>query len=313
MNKQSVVKDSFLYTGSYILLLLLTIFIPGAEIVTFFIMPIPFILYVVKHDWKVVSVASMILIFITLWLATAVTMPLTIFAVVTGLMLGLAIRNDYRAYETWAQGTVGAVVGIVAIYLFVEGVLGVSIRDAYERTVNESLTMTRDMFESFGLNQLGAEDFELLQDQMMGILNILPVIIVVFAMTIAFLSQWITYKILNKQREEKLTFPPFRTYNLPKIILWIYFFTIIISWINAEDTSSYLYLATINISHLAGVLLILQGLSFIFHYVHVKEKSLALPIISIVFLVLFPIGGIYFMRILGIIDLGFALKKIVQK
>ncbi|KAB8136838.1 DUF2232 domain-containing protein [Gracilibacillus oryzae] len=65
----------------------------------------------------------------------------------------------------------------------------------------------------------------------------------------------------------------------------------------------------VNVSHLAGILLILQGLSFIFHYSYVKTKSKAVPIVSILIVVFFPIMGLYLARILGIIDLGFELKK----
>src|SRR5699024_1068588 len=107
-------------------------------------------------------------------------------------------------------------------------------------------------------------------------------------------------------------FPPFRQFNLPTAILWIYFVTIIASLFEYAPDGS-LYIILYNTLALTTVLLLLQGFSFIFFYADVKGWHLSIPIIVLVLTFILPFLFMFLIRIIGIIDLGFSLKKRLQK
>ncbi len=292
---------------------MVTIFLPFTEIFTIMLMPIPIILLMLHGERVLFYVTVMVLFFLSFIIYPAVSIPITFLALISGIMIGFSIQKKQHPYETWLKGTAGYLFGLVGAYAFIEIVLQYSIADSYKEMMNESLNRTRELFETVGMIQLSIEDFELIREQMLGVLQLIPFILVVISMVLALITQWLTYKWLNRTAEKKYVFPAFRNFQLPKLILWIYFITLMLSLMGGNNDATLFYDIIMNVSNLAGTLLILQGLSFIFYYSYVKVKSTALPIVSILVLVFFPFIGFYFVRILGIIDLGFDLKKRITK
>ncbi|WP_163538791.1 DUF2232 domain-containing protein [Gracilibacillus sp. YIM 98692] len=313
MTNQKIGKDFWLYIGGYILLLLLAIFVPLLQLIVLFLLPLPVIFLVVQYDKKLASIGLGFLVLLSLFLYPIIAFPLTFLAMISGIMIGFSLKKKQHAYETWAKGSAGYLIGFAFIYVFVETVLNFSIQDSFIQTMDESLAMTEELFLSVGIDYFSDDDLKILREQMMQMLQLLPVILVVISMVLSFFTQWLSYKWWNKFMDQSLYFPPFRQFQLPKIMLWIYLIILLLSFIGIGEKGDYISIAIFNISHLLGVLLMLQGLSFIFYYSYVKKGSKALPIISILIIVFFPIIGLYLARILGIIDLGFELKKRITK
>ncbi|MGN8647634.1 YybS family protein [Gracilibacillus sp. HCP3S3_G5_1] len=310
MDKQPVKKDFYIYVGIFILLLLLTILIPFLQVVTLVLLPIPVILLMKDYSIKWMMIAMLILLSFALFVAPVFSIPLTLLALISGGMIGWSIKQEQHPYETWAKGTAGYVLGLVLIYAYIETVLQFSVMDAFEQAIEDSVQRTEQLFQAVGMGQ---QDFDLIHQEMMNMLQLMPVMLVVVSMVMAIFTQWICYKVINKMRQEKLYFPPFRSFHLPKIILWIYFIVLLASFFVAGDYTTMGGVIVSNVYQLAGILMALQGLSFIFFYTHEKKQSLALPVISILLLVFFPFMGLYLLRILGIIDLGFELRKRMAK
>jgi len=63
-----------------------------------------------------------------------------------------------------------------------------------------------------------------------------------------------------------------------------------------------------NLLMIVGIALMLQGFSFIFYFAHIKRIAKAVPILIVIATILFPGILLYFIRILGIIDIGFRLR-----
>ncbi|MEH7584161.1 DUF2232 domain-containing protein, partial [Priestia megaterium] len=103
--------------------------------------------------------------------------------------------------------------------------------------------------------------------------------------------------------------PPFREFKLPKSILWYYLIALILSFpsFNIEQ-GTFMYVAIINIVMGLQMLVVLQGISFIFYFSHQKGYAKAIPIVVTILALIIPII-LQIVRILGIIDLGFNLRK----
>lgn len=311
MVPKSIKIDFFLYIGLFFLLVLAAIFIPFLSGFMIFLLPLPIILVMKQYQLKWAAIAMGIMFVFSLFVFPYFSIPLTVLALISGGgMIACSIVKAQHPYETWAKGTAGYALGLVLIYMYIEMIVQFSITDYLETTIDDSLQMTEDLFQSIGMGQ---QDFELVREQMMNVLQLLPVILVVVSMALAILTQWITYKIMNQWYKEQLYFPAFRKLQLPKIILWIYFLMLIISLFVASDYSTTASVIVLNVFQLGGILIALNGLSFVFFYSHTKRKSMALPVLSVIFVILFPVLGLYLMRILGIIDLGFELRKRMAK
>ncbi len=63
-----------------------------------------------------------------------------------------------------------------------------------------------------------------------------------------------------------------------------------------------------NVLMLTGIFMALQGLSFIFYYAYVKNITKALPVMSVLLTIFVPFIFLHLVRLLGIIDIGFALR-----
>jgi uncharacterized protein YybS (DUF2232 family) len=80
---------------------------------------------------------------------------------------------------------------------------------------------------------------------------------------------------------------------------------------NPEE-GTYLYTAIINLTYILQFLMIFQGYTFLFSFFHHNGLSKSVSVIIAIVTFLIPIF-LYIIGILGIIDLGFDLRKKFKK
>ncbi|MFC4558462.1 YybS family protein [Virgibacillus kekensis] len=307
MNQSKIVTDGALLIAVYIVMLLITMFVPLVSLVAPFVLPVPFIIFASRHDWKPSFLLLAVALILTVFFATIFTLPVTVLSGIGGIMIGSAIHRKLSPYETWARGTLGFVMGLLFAFAFTQFVFQVNLVTELNQMFDETADTTIGLMEQFNMADLAEEELEVIEQQMEMLTTLLPVMIAFLAIMMAFVSQWIGYKALNRLERKKLAFPPFRSFRLPISLVWIYFFTVIFMFFDL-DQSGTLYMAVNNVQMLAGMLMALQGFSFIFYYAHLKNKSKALPIMSVILTLLFPVLLLYLVRLLGIIDIGFSLR-----
>ncbi|WP_085506613.1 YybS family protein [Thalassobacillus devorans] len=303
------ITDGALMTGVYLILLLINVFVPFLGIVVFFTLPVPFILYSYRHGGKPGIFMLLAAIILSLLTATIYSLPLTLLAGVGGLFIGISLYKRRTSYETLAIGSVGFLLGLVAVFLVTQLLFGVNWIDEINTMMDESFAMTEGMMETItGDNEATEEQIQALQEQFKQFPDIIPSLFAIMGLVMAFISQLLSYKIINRLDRADLKFAKFRDFKLPTSILWYYFFGMIFTWINTDPNST-IYLAAINVFIVTGLLIALQGFAFIFYYTHVKKLSKAVPVLSIILTILLPTVLLYLVRILGIIDLGFSLRS----
>lgn len=306
MSRSKVLTDGALLTAIYIVLLLISVFIPAIGLVATFLLPVPFVVFASKYDWKPALIMFVASILFSSLFATVFSIPSTVLMGLGGLMLGSAIHKKLTPYETWARGTLGFIVGLLFIFLTSQLVFNVSWVDEIDSMIDESMQMSKSLMEQFGLE--GQEDQLAIMEQQVSMLkDLIPVGVAFIAILLAFISQWISYKVINRLEKKNFSFPPFRDLRLPVSLVWIYFFSLIFMLFDL-DPSGLFYQAVNNVLVLAGLLMTIQGFSFIFFYAHQKKKSKAIPIVIVIVTLLLPTILLYLVRILGIIDIGFRLR-----
>jgi uncharacterized protein YybS (DUF2232 family) len=312
MNKSKQLTDGALLSAIFIVLILITMFVPVLSFFTTFLLAVPFVIFAAKYDWKPSFIMLFVVIVLSILFATILSLPLPILAGTGGIMIGAAIYREKSPYETWARGTIGFALGILIIFVFTFAVLRINIIEEFNLIVNESMEMSKDMIGSLGMGDVSEEQFSLLEQQMNIYKQLIPVFIVFSSIILALVNQWVSYKILNRLERKQLRFPKFRNLRFPTSLIWIHLLAII-GTLFQTDTSGTFFIALQNVIMLTGLLMIIQGFSFIFFYTHHKSLSKAIPIIAIVLTVLFAPILLPLVRILGIIDLGFGLRDRMVK
>lgn len=312
MNQSRKITEGALMLAVFMILLIIMMIVPVIGIIGMFFLPVPFILYASKHGWKPSLVMFLVALILTTLLATFLSLPLAFLMGLGGITIGSAIYKGLSPYETLARGTLAFIAGLLFVFIFSQVLLSVNLVEEFEMIVTDSMEMSSEMMEQFGAAEQVEEMEEFLQLQIDYLIDLLPVALALTAIIFALLFQWIGYKFINRLDKKELRFPPFRNLRLPSSVLWVYFLALVVSFFNL-DTSSIYFTAVQNVFVLTGLLMAIQGFSFIFFYAHHKKMSKAFPIMSIVLTILFPTILLYFVRILGIIDIGFKLRDRLKK
>jgi uncharacterized protein YybS (DUF2232 family) len=307
MNQSKRLTDGALLTGLFILLLLIAVFVPILSPLGLFLLPVPFVLFASRYEWKYAILMGVAAIIFSVLFATFASFPITVMMALGGILIGNAIYQNATAYETWARGILGFVGGLLFTFVFTQLIFQVNLLEQIEQTMNESLEMSSNLMGQLGVQEQMDETQAVMQDLIGVMMDLFPVFLAGTAVFLALISQWVSYKIINRVEKKNYRFPPFRQLRFPISLIWVYFAAFLLSFLMADQDNS-LYIAVQNLFVLIGLLLAVQGLSFIFFYAHHKNMSKALPVFSIILTVFFPMVFLYLIRIIGIIDLGFGLR-----
>src|SRR5690625_5393832 len=93
MSQSKKITDGALLMAIYIVLLIMSVFIPVVILIGLFILPIPFIIYASGYNWKPTLLIIVLALVLSLLFATIVSLPLTFIASSCGLSIGTAIYN----------------------------------------------------------------------------------------------------------------------------------------------------------------------------------------------------------------------------
>ena len=166
------------------------------------------------------------------------------------------------------------------------------------------------------LTALGQDPNEAMLQQFNAGINLLetitPSLFVMISFTAVFVIQLVSIPIVKRFGVEVKGWKPFKELTLPKSLIYYFLAAFLISLIINPEKGGYLYLTITNIIFILQILLLVQGLSFIWYYSHYKGWSKAIPVIITITMFIIPIF-LYIVWILGIIDLGFDLKKRLSK
>lgn len=302
-NQSRKLTDGALLTVIYFILISVGVFIPGALMFIIFVLPLPFIIYAYRYDWQPSLIMFGATILFSLFFVSIIFLPLTVLTGLGGIMIGTATHRKLSPYETLGRGTLGFIAGLLFIYIFVVVFLEVDMVKEIDNIMEESLERSLGIMTEVGLPELTETELEPITTQLSMVKNLIPVGIAMLSLLMAFISQWLSYKFLNRIERTQLYFPRFRDLRLPVAIVWIYFISLIVMLMDLDPNSS-IYLVVNNVFSLVGTFLLIQGVSFMFFIAYQKKWSKALPIIGLIVALFLP----DLIRILGIIDIGFGIR-----
>lgn len=315
MKKQagSQFKDGFVLGTLLIVILLITLYVPVISYISLFFLPIPIAIYGYRYGWMKSALLGVMILFsisVFAFYFFVMSLPIALVAILAGLFVGEALRSKRHPYEVWGRGTIGYAIGFLILLLIIQLLSDQSLVTEYQLIIKESLDSVQILLGQAGID-LSADDLRAIEKSMLMMIELVPAILIVISMLYSFITQWFTHKVLNRLNQTQLAFPKFRLFQLPKAVLWIYFFVVIFSWFKF-DGFPMLSLVLFNTGLVLGVLFSLQGLSLIIYYFGKRKQPKVVLIMLIIFILLFLQVGMYLTRILGIIDVGFRLRKMIK-
>jgi uncharacterized protein YybS (DUF2232 family) len=297
----------------YAVLLLITIYVPVLGLVSTWVLVLPFIYFSWKNDWNGIVIFFIASLVISLIIGSILAIPTTILFGTTGITLGYLTKKGMSRMTILLATTLVFLVNVIAQYGAAVVFFEFNFVKEINVLMNESLNNSYKMMEAIGGPNNNIDTLKEQIDLMIKMIQLLlPSMLVVGSFFIVFLLQLINFPILKRFGLAIPKWQAFREIVLPKSILWYYLLAMLLSIILKPEEGSYLNTALWNVNYILQILLVVQGLSLIYFVSHLKGWSKAIPILATVFMFLVPIV-LYIIRILGIIDLGFELRKRLVK
>src|SRR5699024_1230331 len=186
MNSKRI-TDGVRLTAVFIVILLVSLFVPIINIVAVFGLAVPFVIYSARHGWKAavpMAIASVVLAF---FVATFVSFPLALLMALGGLMVGQAIHANLSPYETLARGTFRLTIGLVLAFVLTQLVLHVNWMNETAQMTREYTQMTSHMLGQIGMLVQAAVESASMEEKLLLITDFFPAGLAFASILLAFI------------------------------------------------------------------------------------------------------------------------------
>ncbi|AHA75244.1 DUF2232 domain-containing protein [Bacillus thuringiensis] len=307
MKQTKFITEGAALLAIYVILLLISMYVPILGTVVTFALPLPFILLTIRHKLSNVLVIFVAALFVTIIVSQPMNLVKTTMFGLIGIVLGYMYKTRKKPVEILIAGTLAYLIGFVLIYVASIKFFNIDIMKQMQSVFSESMVQSEKIVSAIGM-PISKEQKELLT-QMNDILqSLFPSILVLVSVCFSWITVIISGSVLKKLKHDIIPWPKFKDLQLPKSIVWYYVIFILLATFIKVDPTSYLHMVFSNLYVIFALLLVLQGLTFISFLAYRKGFTKGVPIISFIVCMfipmLFPL-----VTILGIIDLGISLRS----
>lgn len=298
--------------AAFTVLLLISIYVPfiGAIVVLF--LAVPFIIFAAKNDWKSIGVFLIAAILLSIIMGSLMSLPLTLIYGTTGSVIGYLIQKQSSRISILMAGSLVFLVNLIIIYAVSIVFFQIDIINQMIDAMQESLNMSADLLKNFGNEKETEKVMEQYKNGLALMKTLIPTLFVLFSFMSVFIIQLVSLPIVKRFGITVEKWKSIKDITLPKSVLWYFLFTLLASMFLNPEEGTYLYTTIINLTYILQFLMIFQGYTFLFAFFHQNGMSKSISVIIAIVTFIIPIF-LYIIGILGIIDLGFDLRKKFKK
>lgn len=291
----------------FTVIMLITFYIPLLGFLNLFL-PLPFILFAAKNDWKWTLTFLAAAMGLSLITGSILSVPTTVGFGTTGVVMGILIRKQKDRFSVLLAGSFVFLVNLIIMYGVSVFFFKIDFINEMVTTMKQSLDMSADMLKSLGQEKEAEKTIQQFKNAFDLIRTLLPTLLVASSFLIVFIIQIVNYPIIKRFGIELKKWKAFKDIRLPKSLLWVLLLTLLASMLLNPQEGTYWFAALLNLTYILQMLMIFQGYTFLFYYFDVKGISKGFSVTLAVVSFIIPIF-LYIIGILGIIDLGFDLRK----
>ncbi|TCJ02144.1 YybS family protein [Cytobacillus praedii] len=307
MKNAHKLTEGALCLAVFAVLILMTIYIPVLGIVTNLFLAVPFILFAAKNTRMNSFVFLVAAIILSILVGTILALPLTLSYGAAGLVIGYFIQLEKSRMSTFVTATLVFLIALLVQYAASVVFFKMNLIEEFIQMMKESLDQSVAIVEALGQNVDGAV-LERFDAFIKMIETLTPSLFVMTSIAAVLLIELVSFPIVKRLGVNMQQRMPLKELTFPKSILWYYLVIMLASFILKPEEGDYWYLALVNLSFILQLCMVVQGIAFLFYICDMKGIHKAVPIIATVF-TFFPPILLPIVRILGIIDLGFELRK----
>ncbi|RXJ02825.1 DUF2232 domain-containing protein [Anaerobacillus alkaliphilus] len=308
MKNTKVMTEGAIFAAIFAILAFATVVLPILASVLIWILPLPFIVYTVRNGWKPGLMLWVVASFVSFIIGGFVLLTSAIMFGSSGIVVGELYRRKKSAFTVLLGGSLAYIANLILSFIVSIVVFDLNPIKVIQELMLESVQTAEAMLVAIG--QDPRTQLEPLLDFIERIIFLAPSLIITTGVFYALFIQLIAYAVLKRLRIKVAHFKPFREWGFPKSFLWYYLIASIFILVGLEEGTA-LYLVMWNLFPLLEIAMTIQGLAVVFFYIHAKgfHKSISVIVIIVTFFLPFLL---YIYRILGIIDLGFELRKRIK-
>ncbi|NEU32638.1 DUF2232 domain-containing protein [bacterium LRH843] len=308
MKDTRTLTEGAILASLFTIILLISTYVPFVGFLTFWALPLPFIIYVVRRGLKPGFLLLVIACFLAFFVGGLPSIPAAVVFGSAGMVIGELYRRKLSGFAVLLGAGLIYTLNMLLVYIGLIFIVGENPMKAAAQMTREQIELARSALTSFG--QDPGQSLEQMDKMIDQITYLAPLMIVGLGIVLALITLSLSSRVLRRLGHEVNPLPPFRTWQFPKSFLWYYIIVLVIAMVGAEE-GTMMYMAILNLFPLLEIALTVQGFAFIFYYCYHKKVTKALPVLLIISaVVIAPL--LHIIRILGIIDLGFDLRKRIK-
>jgi uncharacterized protein YybS (DUF2232 family) len=301
-----MITEAAIQLALFAVLFLIALYVPLIGVIATLFLALPFIIFTIRHGYAYALLLLAASLVISMLIGSLFSLPVALMFGTAGIAIGGMLAKNKSRYMILLISALVFLINIVIDYT-------ISVKFLQTDIIQETLLAFRQSFDTAMqmMKGMGQEPPKQLQEQFNQgfelIKYVIPTLFVIAAFLFAYITIIVSVPILKRLKLPVGAWPPFRDVTLPKGLLWIYVLVLALSFIPFEK-GTFAYIAILNVYYVLQLLLMVQGFSFLYHAANKKNIPKGMVIGGMVLCLFLPFL-LYLIAILGIIDLGFDLRK----
>lgn len=220
MKRVNVLTEGAILLALFTVLTLMTLYLPliGAFLMVF--LPLPFILYSVRHGIKAAVTLMAASILITLLVGSLFALPLSLTYAISGIVMGYFYKKKQTS-GALIGGTIAFLISFVVMYAASAAFFQIDPIKEATGSMDETIEMARSMMAAIG-QEANEAAINQIEEQMKYIGYLIPSVLVSVSFIFALLSHAATIPVLKRLKIQVVPLKPFREWKLPTSIVWYY-------------------------------------------------------------------------------------------
>src|SRR5699024_2336618 len=117
------------------------------------------------------------------------------------------------------------------ILAMLQFVLSTNLFDEIKLVTDEMMATLNSITSHLQFGNDVESQLEIIEERMRQFPDLLPSTMVIMSIIYALITQWVSYKVINRLNRENYSFPPFKHLNFPPAIIWLYLLALIVSFV----------------------------------------------------------------------------------
>ena len=285
----------------FAIILAVSVYVPLLGSITVFFIPLPIILYRLRYDRAASVLVTATAILLSL-LGGIALFPFAILFGLLGLVIGDTIKSEKTKLYTFMASGLTILVITILTYVATVVLMGINVIEELVGALQDSQERMIVFMESFG--EVPKDFKEQMQASVDLMLATIPSIFIIASFGLGLIIVVLNLIVAKRLGHMVPKFPPLRLMRLPLLTVWIYLLILLVPLFTLVEQGTNFYLLIVNATAILRILFVVQGISFILHYMHEMKLPKWVTVISTILAIfLAPIT-----ILIGIIDTGMNIR-----